>query len=97
MYQSIKTDISEKNLKKRNARQQINSIRDFFNEISYALMKYHLRYCLEKIQHLENLLKEIQTQKKKFKFKNIKRPPKDYKAKERKDLLVGRFVNAYRS
>ena len=78
-----------KNCKKREAREKINLARNYFNESSYSLMKYHLRYCTEKLLSLEQILRSLQSKKKKFKFTSVKRPGKDYIPTMLKEKEIG--------
>lgn len=66
--------MEDKKCSKRKARNCINEVKQFYNENSLAMMKYHRRYCQDKLLRLENMLSDIVRVKKKFKFKNIKRP-----------------------
>lgn len=75
--------------KKRNARQKINKARDYFNEKSFLLIKYHLRYCSEKLLALEKSLRNLKTSKTKFRFKSVKRPDKDYIPQMLKEKEIG--------
>ena len=81
--------MATENCKKREARSKINLARDYFNEKSYSLMKYHLRYCTEKLLALEKLLRNLQSKKKKFKFTSVKRPGKDYIPEKLKENDIG--------
>lgn len=75
--------------RKRDARQKINAARDFFNESSYSLMKYHLRYCSEKLLALERGLRGLQSRQKKFRFTSVLRPGKDFTPQALKDNHIG--------
>ena len=82
-----------KNCKKREAREMINIARNYFNESSYSLMKYHLRYCTEKLLSLEQILRSLQSKKKKFKFTSVKRPGKDYIPVMLKEKEIGQVIS----
>lgn len=87
--QAAKSLMSSVDCKKREARQKIDLARNYFNEMSYSLMKYHLRYCSDKLLGLEKNLRGLQTKKKKFRFRSVKRPAKDYAPKAPADQHLG--------